>query len=95
MSGEQKTDGKKGTGNRIRRRLRGMAGTRAGKTIGISSLVAPVVGLVVNDLRKPDSIIRALLKNTATRLLAARSKKPEVIDITDRVEVIDNKGNQG
>ena len=74
---------KSGSKRRVRQRLRG----KTGAAIGIASLAAPIAGFVVNDLKKPDSIIRNLARIAAARFLPTRKDKPEVIDITDRVEV--------
>jgi len=78
-------------GRRTRKRLRGVFSGKKGKAVGIGSLFAPVVGLIVNDLRKPDSFIRRLVGRTATKLLQGSNKKREAIDITDKVEVIEDK----
>ena len=74
-------------GGGLRRRVRGMCSGKTGKTIGLASLAAPVVGFVVNDLKKPDSMIRALTAATVRKLLPARSAQPKAIDITDKVEI--------
>ena len=65
--------------------------SRAGKTAGVASIVAPVVGFVVNDLKKPNSIIRALTKKAINHILPQRMEKIEAIDITDEVEIIEDK----
>jgi len=82
------------SGRRLRKRIRGAFSGKAGKAAGIGSLAAPVVGLIIHDIRKPDSIIRNLLSHTARRLLKANTKEPKAIDITDKVEVIENKKNE-
>jgi hypothetical protein len=84
-----KTDG--GSGRRERRRYRGLFETKAGKAIGISSIAAPLIGFVVNDLKKPDSIVRGLIGAAATKLLGTRSQRAKVIDITDKVKVVDDR----
>jgi hypothetical protein len=78
-------------GRRYRQRLRGLMSTKTGKAAGAASIIAPVVGFVVNDLKKPDSIIRALTNKTVGYLLTRRPKQVEAIDITDEVEIIDEK----
>ena len=78
-------------GRRTHRRLRGMLETKTGKTIGLASIAAPVIGYIVQDLRKPDSLIRELAGATVSKLIAYRRKKTEVIDISDKVEILEDK----
>jgi len=78
------------SGGRVRRRLRGMMSSKSGKTIGIASLAAPVVGFIVSDLQKPNSIIRGLIGKTVNKLLETKSERTEAIDITHEVEIIDD-----
>ncbi len=73
-----------------RRRLRGMLASKTGKAIGFTTIAAPLIGYVVNDLKKPDSIIGRLIGVTLTKLLSARSPKVEVIDVTRDAEIIDD-----
>jgi len=75
----------------LRNRVRGYLSGKKGKTAGIAAVVAPVVGYIVNDLRKPDSLIRGLIGKTVPKLLAARTKEKKAIDITDKVEVVAGK----
>ena len=75
-------------GRRRRRRLRGALSGKSGKAIGLTSLAAPLVGFIVNDLKKPDSVIRAFLKTTTRRLLERPTKKVEAIDISNKVDVL-------
>jgi len=82
-----------GSGRRQRSRLRGMVTGKTGKTIGITSIAAPIIGYVINDLRKPDSIVRHLIGGVARKLLAAKTDKVEVIDITSEVEIIEDKSD--
>jgi hypothetical protein len=77
-------------GRRQRNRLRGMCTGGTGKTIGFASIAVPIIGYVVNDLKKPDSLIRGLIGKTANKLLAMKSKKIEAIDISDKVEVVED-----
>ncbi|HDL04304.1 MAG TPA: hypothetical protein ENH25_09255 [candidate division Zixibacteria bacterium] len=79
------------SGGRVRRRMRGMMSTKTGKTIGIASLAAPIVGYIINDIQKPNSMIRNLVGKTINRLLESKSEKAEAIDITHEVEVIDDE----
>lgn len=83
--------GEGGGGRRLRNRVRGCLSGKKGKTAGIAAIVAPVVGFIVNDLRKPDSLIRSLIGKTARKLLAARTKEKKAIDITDKVQVVAGK----
>ena len=76
---------------RLRQRLRGAFTGKKGRAVSIGSLAAPLIGLVVNDLRKPDSIIKLLVSSTANRLLKRDVKKNKAIDITDKVEVLNYK----
>lgn len=78
-------------GRRVRKRLRGAFSGRKGKAIGIASIATPIVGFVVNDLKKPNSIIRALIGKTATKLLERKAEKTQVIDITDQVEIVEDQ----
>jgi hypothetical protein len=80
--------GQSGGGRRLRNRVRGCLSGKKGKTAGIAAVVAPVVGYVVNDLRKPDSLIRSLVGKTVQKLIAVRTKEKKAIDITDKVEVV-------
>ena len=90
MSGKTQIPDERSGGRRSRNRVRGMLRGKTGKTVGIASIVTPVIGYVVNDLRKPDSVIRALVGRTVSRLLPARSKEVKAIDITDEVEILED-----
>jgi len=81
-------------GRRQRKRLRGMFTGKTGKAIGFTSIAAPIIGYVVNDLKKPDSIVRGLIGGVVRKLLPAKSGKVEVIGITDKVEIIEDKGDK-
>jgi hypothetical protein len=94
MPGRFDNSGTFGGGRRRRNRLRGMCTGRTGKAIGFTSIAAPLIGYVVNDLKKPDSIIRGLIGRTADKLLALKSKKVEAIDISDKVEVIEDNSTK-
>ena len=74
-----------------RRRLRGMFSSRTGRTIGLTSLAVPMIGYIVNDLQKPDSVIRGLVGAALRKMLPDRSKRADAIDITDKVEVLDRR----
>ncbi|RKX26697.1 MAG: hypothetical protein DRP45_02890 [Candidatus Zixiibacteriota bacterium] len=77
-------------GRRQRSRLRGMLSSKTGKTIGFTSIAAPIIGYVVNDLKKPDSLVRSLLSGAVRKLLPAKTEIVEAVDITDEVEIIEN-----
>jgi len=66
-----------------------MCSGKTGKTIGLASIATPIVGFVVNDLKKPNSVIRALIGTTVRKLLPRKSDQPKAIDITDKVEIIE------
>ncbi|MCD6250237.1 MAG: hypothetical protein J7J98_07915 [candidate division Zixibacteria bacterium] len=85
----------KGVGaRRARTRLRGMFSGERGKAIGFTSVVAPILGYVVNDLRKPNSIVRKLIGGVIRKLLPPKSEKLKVIDITDEVEILDDDSDR-
>ncbi len=76
-------------GGGLRRRVRGMCSGKTGKTIGLASIAAPIFGFVINDLKKPNSVIRALAVTTVRKFLPAKSDQPKAIDITDKVEIVE------
>ena len=84
----------KGSARRARTRLRGMFSGKRGKAIGFTSIAAPIIGYVVNDLRKPESIVRGLIGGVMRKLLPPKSEKPEAIDITDKVEILEDDSDR-
>ena len=78
------------SGRQFRRRIRGTFSGKKSKAVGITSLAAPVIGYVVNDLRKPDSTIRSLIGVAYNKLLSRKTVEHEAIDITDQVEIIED-----
>jgi len=60
---------------------------KGGKAVGLASLATPVAAFVVNDLRKPDSLIKAGVKTLVQYVTRRRLAAPETVDITDKVEV--------
>ena len=76
---------------RRRSRIRGALGGKAGKAVGITSIAAPVIGFIVRDLKKPDSILRSLAGRAIDRFLPGKSANVEVIDITEKVDALDIK----
>ena len=81
-------------GRRIRRRLRGTFTGKKGKALGIASIAAPIVGYIVNDLKKPNGIFRSLIGPRVSKFLSGKTKQQEAIDITDQVEVIEDAGEK-
>lgn len=77
-------------GHGQRKRLRGMMSGKTGKAIGFTSITAPLLGYVVNDLRKPDSVVRAIISGVIGKLMPPKSEKIEAIDITDKVEIVED-----
>ena len=82
-----------GSGRRQRNRLRGAFTGKTGKTIGFTSIAAPIIGYIVNDLRKPDSIVRSLVSGAVRKFLPVKTDKVETIDITNEVEIMENKSD--
>ena len=73
---------------KIRRRFRGAMKSRTGKAVGFTSLAAPIIGYIINDLRKPNSIVRQLIGKAVNKLLESKIEKVEAIDITDEIKII-------
>ena len=71
-----------------------MMNSPTGRTVKYSSLVAPVVGIILNDLRKPNSLSRQLLGKAMNKLMERKYDKVEIIDITDKVEISDDTENK-
>lgn len=80
-----------GEGQRFRHRGKGYFSGKKGKAVGITAVLTPIVGYVVNDLRRPDSFLRTLLKSTVQKLISSKAKETKAIDITDKVEVVRGK----
>jgi hypothetical protein len=85
-------------GGRQRRRRNRVAsclsGSR-GRAIGFSSLAAPIAGYIVNDLRKPDSIIRRLIGTAVARLRLSANRTTKELDIGNQAEVIVHDDKSG
>lgn len=95
MTPNESTDTGLGAGNRRqRKRLRGMLSGKTGKTIGFTSLAVPVIGFVLNDLKKPDSVVRGLIGVVVRKLLPAKLKKVEAIDVTDEIEILEDNSDR-
>ena len=78
---------------RVRRRFRGMMESKAGKAVGFTSLAAPVIGFIINDLRKPNSFVRQLVGKVVNKLLESRNNKIEAIDITDKIKILEENNH--
>ena len=63
----------------------GGQGSKGGK-LAVGSVVATLVGAVVQDLRKPDSLIRGLISTAREKFLIHRDSRKK-IDIGDKVKV--------
>jgi hypothetical protein len=88
----RKRENRSDTGKRRQRqRIRGQFSTGTRRTIGLTSLAAPVIGYVVNDLRKPDSMVRRLVGQVIHRLAPPEPQPREVLDITDEVEIVESR----
>jgi len=55
-----------------------------GKTL--ASLAIPVLGVVINDIRKPDGITRKLLASVRSRISGKLLKNPDVGYISEKKE---------
>ncbi|MDD3730895.1 MAG: hypothetical protein PHU88_00775 [candidate division Zixibacteria bacterium] len=87
MSTNDNSPIKQGNKSRTRHRLRGMISGKKGKTVGVTSLAVPLLGLIINDLRKPDSLSRQLVYGAVKKLRELKKPKIEMLDITDKVEI--------
>ena len=77
-------------GRQIRQRVRGLYRGKSGKAIGFASIALPLIGYAINDLKKPDSLIRGLI-GRSVRMLLPGPEKRKMVDISDTVEVRDIK----
>jgi hypothetical protein len=80
---------KRGLRHRRRGRIASCLSSPKRRAIGFSSLAAPIAGYIVNDLRKPDSVIRSLVAGAVSRLrvyVDSRAKKE--LDIGDKAEIV-------
>jgi hypothetical protein len=85
---ENREDGD-GRRQRWRNRLRSCYKSKTGKTVGIATVVAPLAGFLVNDLRKPDSVVRSAISAAAKKLALSGSKARKKLDISDKAEVVE------
>ena len=79
---------KEGRRRRWRKRAASCFSGSRGRTIGLSSLAAPIAGFIVSDLRKPDSIIRRLVGAAVAGIRLSSKKRTKKLDIGDQAEVI-------
>ncbi|MBN2226932.1 MAG: hypothetical protein JW763_06175 [candidate division Zixibacteria bacterium] len=70
---------------------RAMSG-KSGKWAGFSAIAAPIIGFVVHDLTKPNSLIRGLVSDLVAKYRASHPRVSEPIDITDQVDIVDSDG---
>jgi len=84
-SGQFSRDGRR---RRWRKRAASCLSGSRGRAIGFSSLAAPIAGFIVNDLRKPDSIIRRLVGTAVARIRSSSEGRKKELDIGDQAEVI-------
>jgi hypothetical protein len=63
--------------------------------LGISSLAAPIAGYIVNDLRKPDSIIRSLVAAAVSRVRLSSIAVKKELNIGDRAEIVVHEDKSG
>ncbi len=94
MPNRMKTDNGEKQDGKVRRRFRGMMKSKTGRAVGISSLAAPVIGFIINDLRRPDSISRQLVSRVVKKLSGPKFREVEVIDITDEVEISESNNQK-
>lgn len=77
-------------GRQIRRRLGRCLSGKSGKAIGFTSIAAPIAAFVINDLKKPDSVIKQLV-GAAVKMLPSRTKNAQQLDISDQAEIIEHE----
>ncbi len=79
----------RGSGRRFR--LRGAFSGKSGRRAGLASLFVPLAGYVIQDLRKPDSTVKALAQRAYAYLTRTKIDRQKAIDPAGRVEVIETK----
>ncbi len=72
---------------RFRRAFSGKGGRRA----GLASLFIPLAGYVVQDLRKPDSTVKALAQRAYAYFTRPKTDRRQAINPAGRVEIIGTK----
>jgi|GEM_PF-3998652 len=81
----------RGPGRGRRFRLRGALSGKRGRQAGLASLFVPLAGYVIQDLRKPDSKVKALAQRAYYYLTRPKVDRQKAIDPAGRVEVIETK----
>jgi hypothetical protein len=71
-----------------RKRLPAILTGGSGKTIGFTSIAVPVMGFVLNDIMKPDSVVRALARGVIEKLIPTKAEKTGSVEITGDVEIL-------
>ena len=74
---------------RCRVRLRGAFTGKRGRRLGLASTVIPLTGYVIQDLRKPDSVIRALTQRVRAYITERMADRRKRISHAGRVEILD------
>jgi hypothetical protein len=98
LSSEPDATGTGAGGPRERKRRRGKRSDEAtsatrvtsAEKIGFTAIAAPLIGYVVQDLKKPDSMVRSLVGGAIRKFLPEKSEQAKAIDIGDRVEVLES-----
>jgi len=93
MSSKKVNDTGFKSGRQARHRFRGLMQSKPARAVGITSIVAPLIGYVIKDLQKPESFTRQLISTTINKLKKPVFKKVETIDITDEVEMLDENND--
>ncbi len=87
MEGSMKQAGPGRGWGRVRARIRGGLSSRTGRTVGATSILTPLVGYIIHDLQKPDSVIRQLSKAAVNKLVSMTRRPRQLVDISDKAEV--------
>jgi hypothetical protein len=75
-------------------RLRGIFTGKRGKRLGLASAIIPLTGYVIQDLRKPDSIIKALTQRARAYLTERIAERRKRIDHVGRVEIVNTTADE-
>lgn len=81
----------RGAGGGRRSRFRTAFSGKRGRQAGLASLFVPLTGYLIQDLRKPDSSVKALAQRVYALLTRAKVDRRKAIDPAGRVEVIETK----
>ena len=74
---------------RRRVRLRGAFKGKRGKRLGLASAVVPLAGYLIQDLRKPDSVVKAIATRARDYLTERMAERRKRIDQKAQVEILD------